>query len=587
MKKLYSLFAVAMAGVLSASAFTAKTGSPNSFAKNFGKTVPFRLDGQQASPLKSERSRVFGKLPAQTAAKPLTRAAEDEDIITEAPAGKHLTFCGSSLSFYVDYGEVNMDEWFGLAYDAVLTDDGDFYLQNPVSSFQFGTYIKGKVTENGVEFEFPQPVYKLEDDSGDEVVIYADVLEYVEVETPDGDYYTTFEPSKNTRTLTFDVDDEGNYIMDIDYMLGLTAFDTWQGFGEYNLVLNPFEAEVTKVPESVVYNDSYILADEILGWDHTILNPVSIGFDGNDAYIKGAFQAMPEAVIKASVDPETKNLTLASNQLMGRFYNYYIFYMNGDGYEYYDDDWQSDMISIEFTDEITLVYDAENDVYTPATEDDHFGVFIFNFGNVADTPCEYYAVDRIYSQGEITNYSPVAPVITDIYSVEAQSGGEYSYCVEFMLFGDNDEGQILNDNNIYYNIFVNGELYPLTAEEFPSLEYMGLKSITDIPIALSDDDDIFAMGSYHGISFRNKDIQTIGVRALYIDGSIRAESEIVTVDTDGNTVAVDEIGDAQVVATEYYDLSGCRVVSPAAGSISVCKSVLSNGSVKYSKVVIR
>ena len=586
MKKFYSFIAMAMAGTLLAGAFTVKPGSPNSVAEKIGSTVSLRLDGQQAAPLKTAKSKVFGKLPPMAAAKSLTRAEGDADIITQAPEGKHITFCGSSFSFYVDYGEVMQDEWFGLAYDGVLTEDGDFYLKNPVSTLLFDTYIKGKMTEDRIEFEFPQPVYMIEDDEMGEVTIYADVLEYAEIETPDGEYMTTFIPSENTRTLIFDKDDEGNFIMDPDYMLGVTANDVWQGYGEYNLVLNAFEAEAVKAPEGIEFNDSYILADEIYGWGETILNPVAIGFDGNDAYIKGAFSGMPNAVIKGTVDPETKAITILGDQLMGRLYNYYIFYMNGDGYVYYDDDWQSDMYSIEFTDEITLAYDAEKDVYTPVVEEEnHFAVFDFNFGNVTNTPCEYYAVDRIYSQGVIEDHAPVAPVFTDVYSIIEPSEGEYSYCIEFLMFRDNDAGQILNENNIYYNVFVNGELYPLTAEEFPSLEELGVESITDVPIGLSDDDDIFAMGSYHGISFRNMDIKTIGLRSVYIDGDLRAESDIVTVDIEA--MSVEGLDAADTRAVEYFDMAGRSLVSPAAGTIAIRKTILSDGSVKFSKVVIR
>lgn len=585
MKKFYSFFAMAMAGTLVAGAFTVKSGSPNSVADKIGSSVPLRLDGQQAAPFKSAKSKVFGKLPPMSAVKSLTRAGEDEEIISEAPAGKNLSFCGNSFSFYVDYGEVMQDEWFGLAYDAVLTDDGDFYLKNPVSTLHFDTYIKGKVTDSGLEFEFPQPLYKLVDEDMDEVMIYADVLEYAEIETPDGEYMTTLIPSENTRTLIFDKDEEGNYLMDPDYMLGVTAHDVWQGYGEYNLVLNPFEAEVTKVPESVIFNDTYILADEIFGWDETILNPVSIGVDGNDVYIKGACLALPDAVIKGSLDPETKAISIHSNQLMGRFFNYYLFYMNGDGYEYYDEDWECEMISLEFTDEITLAFDAENDVYTPVVEDDHFASFIFNFGNADVTPCEYYQVDRIYSQGEIKDYAPMAPVITDVYSVIEPSDGEYSYCIEFLLFSDNNDGQILNDKNIYYNVFVNGKLYPLTVEEFPSLEYYGASSITDIPVGLSDDDDIFAMGSYHGISFRNMDIKTIGIRSVYIDGEIRAESEIVTVDVELDSV--EGMDSVEARSVEYFDMAGRSLTYPVAGTIAIRKATLSDGSIKFNKVVIR
>lgn len=588
MKHFSLLTLVVAAGTLAAGAYTAKSGDVTSFADKVGNSVAFKLDGSQHAPLKTSKCKVFGKLPSAygLGAKAPSRAAESFNVITEPPTGKSLTFCGSSFSFYIDYGEVMQDEWAGLAYDAVVTDGGEFYLKNPVSSLQWDTYIKGTVSEDGITFEFPQPLYRFDDEEEGALDLYADVLEYVEIETPYGEYINTFVPAENTRTITFEKDEDGNYVMDPDFMLGVTYNGTWQGYGEYNLVLRPFEADITVVPESVKFDDTYVLADEILGWDHTILRPMMIGFDGNDAYLKGISLAIPDAVIKGTVDPETKSISIPTNQFMGRFYNYYIFMMNGDGNEYYDEFWEEDMIEILFIDnDIVLNFDAETNVYTPVTEADHFAVILFNFGNTMENPCEYYAVDRIYSQGEITDYAPVAPVIEDVYSVSAMDP-EYSYCLEFELFADNKEGQMLQDANIYYNIFINGELYPLTVEEFPMLAYFGIDAVTDVPASLSDNEDIYASGNFHGIAFRNKNIKTLGVRAVYINGDIRGESEIVTVEVSDQGVE-DILNDKGVKSIEYFDMAGRRLTSPVKGAVMILRTTLNDGTVITDKKINR
>ncbi len=590
MKRFYSIMGVALAGVMAANAYTVnpKAAEPSAF-EMAGKGLSFRADGNAAGGMKSDRAKVFGKLPAEslTARKAPNREADDFNVITNPPAGETLTMCGSSLSFFVDYGEVMQDEWDGLAYEAVVTEDGDFYLKNPMSRLQWDTYIKGKLTDEGVTFEFPQPLYRIEDEEMGVIDLYAEVLEYAEIEIGIDDYVVTFVPAEDTRTITFEKDEDGYYVMLDDYMLGVVNSEGyWQGFGEYQLILKPFKAEKIEVPEGIKYDYTYVLADEIFGWDHTILRPMAIGFDGSDAYLKGISLAMPDAVIKGSFDAETQILSIPTNQFMGQFYNYYIFMMNGDGYEYYDDSWQSNMISINFADEpLRMRYDAETNVYTPINEEDHFAVMLFNFGNTNVSPCEYYEVNRIYSQGEITDYAPIAPQIDDIYSV-SQFDPNYSYCIEFTLFADNNEGQMLMDNNIYYNVFINGELYPLTVEEFPGLANFGIESITDIPASLSDDDDLYASGNFHGIAFRNQDIATIGIRALYIADGVRGESEIVTVEAPGS--GIDKVNEAaSVVSEEYFDVAGRRLSGPVAGSVVLRRAVMSDGTVKTSKVVIR
>ena len=588
MKKFYSFMGMALVGVMTAGAFTVNPETTLPISEMSGKGVSFRADGNEAAGMKTNRAKVFGKLPATSLAarKAPAREADNFDVITTPPAGQKLTMCGQSFSFFVDYGEVMQEEWDGLAYEAVVTDDGDFYLKNPISRLQWDTYIKGKLTDEGITFEFPQPLYRFEDEeSGVAIDLYVDVLEYAEVETED-EYFITFVPSENTRTITFEKDEDGNYIMDYDYMLGaVTANGNWQGYGECELILKPFDVKKTEVPEGVNFNYTYVLADEIFGWDHTVLRPMAIGFDGSDAYLKGISMAMPDAVVKGTFDADTQTLSIPTNQFMGQFYNYYIFMMNGLGREYYDESWGCNMIEILLDEEpLRLVYDAETNVYTPVTDDEHFAVMIFNFGNSDVTPCEYYSVDRIYSQGEITNYAPLAPQIQDVYSV-SEFDDNYSCCIEFILFAENEIGQLLIDSNVYYNIFVNGELYPLTAEEFPSLAAYGIESMTDVPASFSDNDDIYASGDFHGIAFRNKNISTIGVRAVYIADDARGESEIVTVEVPNSSV--ESISDASVVSEEYFDVAGRRLSGPVAGSVVLRRAVMSDGTVRTSKVMMR
>lgn len=540
-------------------------------------------------------SKSFGKLQTPSvikkAMKPgAQRAAEDNfGVITEAPAGKLTTMLGSSQTFYIYYDEISMDETFGIAYEGVFTESGDVYLKNPVSMLDWDTYIKGKVTEDGFQFDFPQLLYR-SDDEEEGFDLYVDVLEYTEVESPDDpdDYNVTFAPSEETRSITFTKMDDGSYMMLDDYMMGVTWEGIWQGYGEMYLSLLPFEATVTEAPEDVEYDYSYLLADELNGWDHTVLRPIGIGEADGVTYIKGISNGMPDAVIYGKFDKEANTLTIPSDQFLGKYYNHYIFMMVGEGYSYYDDYWGEDMISFDITDEpMVLNYDPETNVYRPVIpEGSEFSYIIFNFGNSETYPCEYYAVDRIYSQGEITDFTPIAPEVIAVNDIE-MFDPEYSYAFEFNIFGDNEEGQILIDNNIYYNIFVNGNLFTFTSEEYPLLEEEGFSELTDIPVFLNVGDDIFSSGNYHGVAFKRSDIETIGVRAVYIDGDIRAESQTVTVDTNGEPVGVSAIGTSAVSVSEIYDLNGRRISGHPGKGVFIKRSILSDGSTRTEKRIIK
>lgn len=521
-----------------------------------------------------------------------TRAAQTPGVVVTPPAGEKQMMLGSSMTFYLYYDEVAQDESYGLAYESVFCDDGSVYLKNPISMLDWNTYIKGQLTDDGIEFTFPQLLYSIEseEEGVPSVDLMVDVLEYAEIEDPDypEEYDVTFIPSEETRVIKFLKDEDGSYMMDGDYMLGLTWEGIWQGYGEMQLRLEPFDATPVVAPAGLDYDYSYILADELNGWDHTVYRPVGIAFDGDDVYISGIASGMPDSVIKGTFDRQANTLSIPSDQFMGEFYNHYIFMMTGAGYTYYDDIWEEDMISFDITDEpIVFNYDPEENVFTPVVpEGNEYAYLIFNFGNTATYPCEYYAVDRIFSQGELKDLAPVNPEIIGVNDISGYDP-DYSYSFEFMIYGDNNEGQILRDNCIYYNVFVNGELYTFTAEEYPSLAEEGVESLTDIPVFFNAGDDIFASGNYHGIAFRQQGIETLGVRAVYIDGDKRGESEIITVDTEGNPVGavngiLDDKGDGR---TEYFDMFGRRVSGIQPGVVVIERKIASDGKVNVRKVI--
>ena len=552
--------------------------------------MPVKDNGSIRPGVPGLKTKTFGtlKTPSIAARQGITRVeADDFGMITEAPEGTTVTMLGSSNTFYIYYDEVSMDETYGAAYDGVWTDNGEVYLKNPVSMLDWDTYIKGSVTDEGLLFEFPQPLYRVENEF-ETFDLYVDVLEYAEIESPydPDEYYTTFIPAEDTRSILFTKQDDGSYMMEDDYMLGVTCDGMWQGYGEMYLTLRPFDATPADIPDGIDYDYSYILADEFTGWDHTVLRPIGIGELDGTTYITGLASGMPDAVIYGTFDKEKNTLTIPSDQFLGKYYNHYIFMMAGDGESWYDEKWGQEMYSFEITDEpLVLNYDPTTNVFRPVmAEGKDFAYVIFNFGNIETYPCEYYAIDRIYSQGAITDYAPIDPDVISVNEIEFIDP-EYSYSFEFCIYGDNKDGQLLWENNIYYNIFINGEPYTFTSEEYPSLAEEGIEKLTDIPVFLNVAEDIFADGTYHGIAFKRKDIETIGVRAVYIDGAIRAESGIVTVNTYGEPVAVGELNSMSKARTEMFDLNGRKVSGNATDGIFIKRTVMSDGSVHTEKVV--
>lgn len=560
-------------------------------------SAAIKVAAHENAPIKSgvstKNATDFGVLANLSMIKSLVGTRSDNEksgIIEKAPEGKLKTMLGSSMTFYIYYDQVTQDESYGVAYESVWTDSGDVYLKNPVSMLDWDTYIKGTVTEEGIKFDFPQIIYSAENGS-ETYDFYVDVLEFAEVESPDDpdDYISTFVPATDTRSINFVKKEDGSYAMEGEYMLGITYDNYWQGYGEMELNLLPFEASPIEVPEGIEYDYSYILADELNGWDHTILRPIGIGEANGVTYISGISDVIPSAVITAEFDKVKNTLTIPTDQFLGKFDNHYVFMMVGAGYSYYDDLWEENMISFDIIDEpLVFNYNPEKNVFTPIVpESNEYSYLIFNFGNTMAYPIEYYAVDRIYSQGVISDFTPVDPeviFVSDINYIDP----EYSYSFEFNIFPDNAEGQILPSGNIYYNIYLNRQLVTFSSDEYPDLMDAGYSEITDIPYGLNVGSDIYASGNYHGVALTREDIKTLGVRAVYINGDTRAESAIITVNTNGEPVDVDnvlEIGTDHPSTTEYFDMTGRKVSSEKASGIIIKRTLRQDGTKTATKIV--
>lgn len=576
MKRLLLTMCALLAGLTAANAITVRRGMRPDFAN--GKRVS-TLSVNKKEVVKSEGMHDLSKI---------TRA-DGFDVITEAPEGQLVKMMGNSETFYVDYGMVQQEEAFGIAYEAVFTDNGEIYLKDPIGLLKWGAYIKGEVTGTGLSFTFPQPFSYIDTEKGRKEIYY-DLLEWGEIVNPfdPEDVDEGYIPSEE-RTLTFMKDEEGNYVMDGDYMLGVTCEGDWQGYGEKYMTLRPFEAEPVTAPAGLDYDYSYILADELNGWDYTIYRQIGLAFDGEDVYIDDLHPGFERAIVKGTFDKEANTLTIPTDQFLGEYYDHYIFMMTGRGYEEYDDYWEEYVIEFDIMDEpVVFNFDPEKRLFTPVIPEGYEYVYlIYNFGNQQVFPFDYYAVDRIYYQGAITDYAPIAPEVLGVESID-WIDPDYSYSFQFNIFGDNAEGQMLRDRSIYYNLYVNGKPFKLTVEDYPELAEEGYTELTDIPVALNAGSDIYASGSYHGIAFRKLDeeIRTIGVRAICIEGEHRGESPVVTVDTEGNLIpeGIAETVSTMPVRTEWYDLGGRRIAGPEQGAVSIRRVIYADGTVKTEKI---
>jgi len=144
------------------------------------------------------------------------------------------------------------------------------------------------------------------------------------------------------------------------------------------------------------------------------------------------------------------------------------------------------------------------------------------------------------------------------------------------------EGNLLDTNNLFYELYIDGELYTFTGELYwPDVE----GEMTLVPYSLNGY-CIYASGDFHTIYMYMPIESSIGVRSVYINengDALYSEMETILVEGTGVESVESEVAP---VSVEYYDIAGRRISNPEKG-IAIRIARYADGTVKTHKVVMR
>jgi hypothetical protein len=117
------------------------------------------------------------------------------------------------------------------------------------------------------------------------------------------------------------------------------------------------------------------------------------------------------------------------------------------------------------------------------------------------------------------------------------------------------DGYKLNENKLYYNIILDGQVYTFEPET-----YIGFTdAMTDIPYKFEDNInfDIYMSNGRHTVYLYTTEFATVGVQSIYTAGDEVNRSDVASVTMPVNPSGVNEIATGvQIVGTRYYDLAG-------------------------------
>lgn len=575
MKKNYMLFAVA-AIFASATSFAQRPIVAESQVQEFLQANPsWQVAPQKQSlpkPLKGENS-----MPAVFKAAPF-------DLITEQPAGELKTMVGNLGGYYSIFGYIMPNTELGRAVDVVYGDDGNFYIKNPFSQFTTGSWLKGSIKGDTISVD-PQTIYYEEaNGSSPASICFATKMKYGYVEDMAQNYWSV---DVDDPTLKFVVRNDSIIMQNENGYAGLGMFYSsgeWTGFGEFRKILTPQTDVAVKLPETAGEAKEYVMTygSYLIGLDTLTIQKkmVKMAKDGNDYYLSDLISTDDKLYVKGTF--ADGKLTLNSGQYMGvenindfntvRYHEYFeaMGWKTVPAYNNGKED------STYFRNQFVFDYDAATDTYTG--ENNYLGI---NGGN-SKVNMRYGFRQPVLTPFVEVNAAPAKPTI---YTVEDMFDN-YGYSnVQILLTNTTEKGEFLNTHRLYYNLYIDDELFTFYPDEYESLN----EEMIDVPYEYVDGIDFQNFRGRRVVYFFTTDFNRVSLQEIYVDkDGVRHLSEPARwyKDADGIQQQQAVSDKANRAETErYYDLGGRLVAKPGNG-MYIKSTTYSDGSTVMKKVLL-
>ena len=538
-----------------------------------------------------------------------TRGAEITPVITEAPGRKQLY--GKDV---IGYALGTPIRAYSVA-SSINWDGNDAYFLDIVTGAPMGTYVKATLQGDELVLPMNQTVLTFEDEDYDINMGLLRPIITIDKSSGDEDVYIWFEYSDDYDSMSYKKDERGGWVLqnmpakystaDIDparyglpnYVVGYYYTDEydWSGYCDIYQAYDEFNFEPTVLPDGLPFQKMTYINNEGMG----VI--VSVYEADNALYLKGLSAYLPDAVVKGDISDDGKRISVAPNQYIGTEENVYYVITTTVKIDNKNDLGNLDKIEV-IEDGTPAYFNLERDASTgkilSITSDDSPYCLSFN-----DDPFYFYPVD-IFTDLNLTLQesfagTPSTPTKAYYEDYSTLMGANYLF-FELSSFAAN--GDIIDINNLYYAVFINGDIVEFEEENgFNLLEeeitmYSGIKQPTTlIPYTFANNIDLYEdNGGTFIVGLYAEGIDTVGVESVYKCDGVTTYSGLVTIDTlTGEESIVDPIETKveilkyeDVVSTEYYDLRGMKISHPTKG-LYVKKYNLKDGSSKTTKVLVK
>lgn len=331
--------------------------------------------------------------------------------------------------------------------------------------------------------------------------------------------------------------------------------------------------KVLVTPPADMSTKSYLLTVDAQVWDSSIkTSEVVVGFYDSKVYIQGLSSDFPTSWVEGNVDGD--KITIPSGQYYGENFmmGFEMFFCAADKELKYDE--AGNFMDVTFTpaEELVCTYNAEAGTFesdgtfltylrSSWNDPEEFAYMGCNF-NPRFTPLEYVAT------------TPKTPEVTFVQEYNEESN---IASVVFYMSTIGEDGEVMNPENMYYNIYLDGELYTFM-EDF----YYTFGDVTDVPylfnnyINISNDSGNVMIDLY-------EPFDSIGARLVYTFDGVEYKSAI----GEWKTSSVKDIDEGKELSGKtYFDLQGRKVANPEKG-IFVVVSNFTDGTSSISKTFLK
>lgn len=494
-----------------------------------------------------------------------------EEPIYEAPEGEKVLYERTSYGYYYEWDTLQFGKREG-GISIVYTEDGEAYIRNPVAGWGTNTYLRGTMTDEGIEVTLPQLIDVEPDfeNIGGTILFYAAVMKCVD----SSDDYVTYEVVEEN--VTFLIDDEGNISFNLsgndqtpnkDIIMGLCDDQGRLFFGDAAQYLTKVNLSNITPPEGLELEDWQFYA---YGEPHSI----KVGFDGEDIYLRNFdYVYTPRTWIKGKIDGD--NVTFESGQFLAEEYGYFYYFLAAT--------LENNLYAIEPS--ITFQYSREKNMMT--VPEGQCMVSNPRLSSISNTYPDYmpYEDPVIKKSGFISSYVPANPKFIGFVDFFFEMG--MNYC-EFHLYPYSEDYDPIDTSQLSFRLYINDEMVD---------NFSPGSNMTDFPYGFWGEDPnlmtIFQLGTNLVMYLYDRNIKSIGVQLINTtpEGE-EFESALVIYDVTTDSVIIDQedgvemlLGD-DVVSSEYYDLNGLRC-DPTSKGLHIIVERHSDGSITSRKVMRR